>query len=282
LLLALDFSTINRFWSPIESEIEMSLLVNRVALVTGAGRGIGRAIALAYAKEGARVVLTARTAGELDEVAGQIRKRGGTALALPADLSDRAVARQIVADVEAAVGSIEILVNNAGIGSSSKPLPVVDFDDDFWDKTLAVNLTTPYLLCKAVLPGMLSRRWGRIINVASINGKIGSLHGAAYAATKHGLLGLTRTLAMEVAAQGITVNAICPGPVHTVMNDRRIEYDANRQGMAFEELEANLTPLRRRLEPDEIAPLAVYLASDGAATMVGQAINIDGGVLMTG
>jgi NAD(P)-dependent dehydrogenase (short-subunit alcohol dehydrogenase family) len=260
----------------------MSLLVNRVALVTGAGRGIGRAIALAYAKEGERVVLTARTAGELDEVAGQIRKRGGTALALPADLSDRAVARQIVADVEAAVGSIEILVNNAGIGSSSKPLPVVDFDDDFWDKTLAVNLTTPYLLCKAVLPGMLSRRWGRIINVASINGKIGSLHGAAYAATKHGLLGLTRTLAMEVAAQGITVNAICPGPVHTVMNDRRIEYDANRQGMAFEELEADLTPLRRRLEPDEIAPLAVYLASDGAATMVGQAINIDGGVLMTG
>jgi NAD(P)-dependent dehydrogenase (short-subunit alcohol dehydrogenase family) len=282
LLLALDFSTINQFWSPIESEIEMSLLVNRVALVTGAGRGIGRAIALAYAKEGARVVLTARTAGELDEVAGQIRKRGGTALALPADLSDRAVARQIVVDVEAAVGSIEILVNNAGIGSSLKPLPVVDFDDDFWDKTLAVNLTTPYLLCKAVLPGMLSRRWGRIINVASINGKIGSLHGAAYAATKHGLLGLTRTLAMEVAAQGITVNAICPGPVHTVMNDRRIEYDANRQGMAFEELEADLTPLRRRLEPDEIAPLAVYLASDGAATMVGQAINIDGGVLMTG
>lgn len=260
----------------------MSLLFNRVALVTGAGRGIGRAIALAYAKEGARVVMTARTAGELDEVAGQIRNRGGTALALPADLSDRAVARQIVADVEAALGSIEILVNNAGVGSSSKPLPVVDFDDNFWDKTLAVNLTTPYLLCKAVLPGMLSRKWGRIINVASINGKIGSLHGAAYAASKHGLLGLTRTLAMEVAAQGITVNAICPGPVHTVMNDRRIEYDAKRQGMAFEELEADLTLLRRRLEPDEIAPLAVYLASDSAATMVGQAINIDGGLLMTG
>lgn len=260
----------------------MSLLVNRVALVTGAGRGIGRAIALAYAKEGARVVLTARTAEELDEVAGQIRERGATALTLAADLSDRAVARQIVADAEAAVGPIEILVNNAGIGSSSKPLPVVDFDDDFWDKTLALNLTTPYLLCKAVLPGMLSRRWGRIINVASINGKIGSLHGAAYAATKHGLLGLTRTLALEVAAHGITVNAICPGPVHTVMNDRRIEYDANRQGIAFEELEARLTPIGRRLEPEEIAPLAVYLASDGAATIVGQAINVDGGVLMTG
>src|SRR3954452_3096525 len=245
----------------------MSLLLNRVALVTGAGRGIGRAIALAYAKEGARVALTARTAGELDEVAAQIRKQGGTALALPADLSDRAAARQIVADVEAAIGSIEILVNNAGIGSSAKPLAVVDYDDDFWDKTLAMNLTTPYLLSKAVLPGMLSRKWGRIINVASINGKIGGLHGAAYAASKHGLLGLTRSLAMEVAAQGITVNAICPGPVHTVMNDRRVEYDAKRQGLAFKELEANLTPLGRRLEPEEIAPLAVYLASDAAATM---------------
>jgi 3-hydroxybutyrate dehydrogenase len=260
----------------------MSLLANRVALVTGAGRGIGRAIAIAYAKEGARVVLTARTAGELAEVAAQIRKQGGTALTLPADLSDRTFARQIVVDAEAALGSIEILVNNAGIGSSAKPLPVVDFDDDFWDRSLALNLTTPYLLCKAVLPGMLSRRWGRIINVASINGKTGSLHGAAYAASKHGLLGLTRTLAMEVAAQGITVNAICPGPVHTVMNDRRIQYDANRQAVTFEELEAGLTPLGRRLEPDEIAPLAVYLASDAAATMVGQAINIDGGLLMTG
>jgi ketoreductase len=133
-----------------------------------------------------------------------------------------------------------------------------------------------------VLPEMLSRKWGRIITIASVNGKIGSLHGAAYAASKHGVLGLTRTLAQEVAASGITVNAICPGPVHTVMNDRRIEYDAQRRGVAFNEQEASLTPLGRRLEPEEIAPLAVYLASDAAAAVVGQAINIDGGVLMTG
>jgi NAD(P)-dependent dehydrogenase (short-subunit alcohol dehydrogenase family) len=260
----------------------MPQLQNRVALVTGAGRGIGRAVALALAAEGARVAVTARSTAELDDVVAQVKKHGGQALALSADLSDRAVAASIAARVKQAWGPIEILVNNAGVGSSGDPRPLVNFNDDYWDLSLAVNLTAPYLLCKAVLPDMLARRWGRIINVASINGKIGSLHGAAYAASKHGLLGLTRTLAMETAAAGITVNAICPGPVHTVMNDRRIEYDANRQGMDFEVLEAKLTPLGRRLEPDEIAPLAVYLASDGAATMVGQAINIDGGVLLTG
>ncbi len=258
----------------------MKQLHDRVALVTGAGRGIGRAIALAYAAEGAKVALTARTTGELDEVVGEIRAQGGTAVAFPADLGDRAVPRKVVEDVQRALGAVEILVNNAGLGSSSNPRPVVEFDDDFWLQTLAINLTAPYLLCKAVLPEMLVRGWGRIITIASINGKIGSLHGAAYAASKHGVLGLTRTLAMEVASQGITVNAICPGPVHTVMNDRRIEYDAARRGVAFKDQEASLTPIGRRLEPEEIAPLAVYLASDSAATVIGQAINIDGGVLM--
>ena len=260
----------------------MKLLSNRIALVTGAGRGIGRAIALGYAAEGAKVALAARTTSELDEVVGAIRAAGGTAVSFPANLADKSAPRKLVSDVEKSLGPVEILVNNAGVGSSASPRPVVDFDDEFWDLSLAVNLTAPYLLCKAVLPGMLARKWGRIITIASVNGKIGSLHGAAYAASKHGVLGLTRTLAQEVAASGITVNAICPGPVHTVMNDRRIEYDANRRGVAFKEQEASLTPLGRRLEPEEIAPLAVYLASDAAAAVVGQTINIDGGVLMTG
>jgi NAD(P)-dependent dehydrogenase (short-subunit alcohol dehydrogenase family) len=175
---------------------------------------------------------------------------------------------------------VDILVNNAGVGSSASPRPVVDFDDDFWDLSLAVNLTAPYLLCKAVLPAMLARRWGRILTVASINGKIGSLHGAAYAASKHGVLGLTRSLALEVARDGITVNALCPGPVRTVMNDRRIAYDAQRRGVTFAEQEAGLMPIGRRLEPEEVAPLAVYLASDEARVVTGQAFNICGGVLM--
>ncbi len=260
----------------------MKLLQDRVALITGAGRGIGRAIALAFAAEGARLALTARTVSELDEVVRQIRAAGGTALALPADLADRAAARSLVGQVETKLGPVEILVNNAGIGSSGGPSAVVDFSDDFWEQTLQVNLTAPYLLSKAVLPSMLAKKWGRIIMIASINGKIGALHGAAYAASKHGLLGLMRSLAMEVTSQGIAVNAICPGPVHTVMNDRRVEYDARRRGVPFEEQAAGLTPLGRRLEPEEIAPLAVYLASNAAAGVVGQAINIDGGVLMTG
>ena len=260
----------------------MNLLTKRVALVTGAGRGIGRAIALAYAAEGAAVAVTARTTSELEEVIERIRSQGGTAISIPADLADRSVPALVIAEVERSLGPVDILVNNAGVGSSSNPKPVAQFDDEFWDLSLAVNLTAPYLLCKAVLPAMLARRWGRIITVASINGKIGSFHGAAYAASKHGVLGLTRTLAMEVASQGITVNAICPGPVHTLMNDRRIEYDAGRRGISLEELTASLTPIGRRLEPEEIAPLAVYLASDAAASVVGQAINIDGGVLMTG
>src|SRR5258708_38015101 len=134
----------------------MNQLANRISLITGAGRGIGRAIALAYAAEGACVALTARTTGELDAVVTQIRTAGGTASAFPADLSDRAVPQQVVADVERALGPVEILVNNAGVGSSSNPRPVVDFDDAFWDQTLAINLTAPHLLCKAVLPGVLA------------------------------------------------------------------------------------------------------------------------------
>ncbi|HEV3023944.1 MAG TPA: SDR family NAD(P)-dependent oxidoreductase [Pirellulales bacterium] len=250
------------------------LLENRVAVVTGAGRGIGRAIALAFAAQGAKVALTARTTAELDEVAGAIRSAGGSALAICANLADRASPAVVVAQARQAFGPIEILVNNAGVGSSADPKPLIEFDDDFWDLSLAVNLTAPYLLCKAVLPDMLGRRFGRIITIASIAGKIGTLHGAAYSASKHGVLGLTRTLALEVAADRITVNAICPGPVHTVMNDRRIEYDARRRGVSFEDQEATQTLLGRRLEPDEIAPLAVYLASHVAGVVTGQAFNV--------
>ena len=257
-------------------------LKDRIALVTGAGRGIGRDIALLLAGHGARVAVTSRSENELDEVVSSIKAAGGEACPLAADLGDVAAPGTLVEQVKDHYGPIEILVNNAGVGSSFKPAPVVDFDDDFWFLTLAVNLTAPYLLSKLVLPDMVTRKHGRIIMTASINGKVGAMHGAAYAASKHGVLGLTRTMAMEHAGDGITVNAICPGPVRTRMNDRRVEYDAKRRGVSLEDQERSMTPLGRRLEPQEIAPMALYLASDEAVGITGQAFNIDGGLVMSG
>ena len=253
-------------------------LEGRVALITGASRGIGRAIARGYANEGAVIAITARTEGDLHSLVEGVQSAGGKALAIRADLVDPAAPAQVVRQVLEAFGAIDILVNNAGIGSSSSPRPVVDFDDEFWNKTLALNLTAPYRLSKAVLPIMLQKKWGRIINIASINGKLPAIHGAAYTASKHGLLGLTRTLALEVARDGITVNAICPGPVKTEMNERRVEYDAKRLGLPMAELESRLTPIGRRLEPEEIVPMALLLASEESAAITGQAFNVCGGV----
>jgi len=255
-------------------------LKDKVAVVTGGGRGIGRAIALAFAREGADVVVTARTTSEIENVAEEIKALGRKSLAITTDLSQRKAVSSLRDQALSQFPTIHILVNNAGIGSGQNPKLVMEYDDEFWDMTLMVNLTVPYLLTKDFLPTMVKQGWGRIINISSVAGKSGFLFGAAYSTSKHGLIGLTRTVALEVATEGITVNAICPGPIRTSMLAKRMQVESEHRGISLEEVEKSFNPIQRLLEPEEVAAMAVYLASEKAQAVTGQSFNISGGSTM--
>lgn len=251
-----------------------------VALVTGGGRGVGRAVALALADAGAAVAVAARTRAEIDEVSRAIRANGGGSRAIVCDVADAASVRAAVGEAGAALGPIDILVNNAGTVESA---PFVKLDEDLWARTLAVNLTGTYLCSRAVLPSMLERRRGRIINIASVAGKVGFAYSAAYCAAKHGVLGLTRALALEVAAAGITVNAICPGWLDTPMTAASVARIVEKTGRTPDEARRRLeemSPQRRLIQPGEVAALALFLAGDEAHGITGQALNVDGGEVM--
>jgi len=198
-------------------------------------------------------------------------------MAIADDLADPEAVDRMIGCVEDTWGTVEVLVNNAGIGSSQRPLPLVDFDDAFWDLTFAVNVTAPYRMTKRVLPGMLQNNWGRVINIASINARVASLHGAAYTASKHALAGLTKATAKEVEGTGITANAVCPGVTATRLNDKRLEYDAHRLGKSVEQLESEASPLGRRITPEEVAFTVAFLAAEQATAINGQMINVCGG-----
>ena len=251
-------------------------MVNRVALVTGASRGIGKAIALGFAQENHRVVLVARDRDKLNSVREEFKNKNNIHI-IAAYLSDRDAPKYIIENTISRCNKIDILVNNAGIGSSQNPNQIIDFDDNAWDLTLAVNITAPYLLIKYSLPIMIKKRWGRIINIASVYAKIAGQHTAAYTASKHALVGLTKAVATEVSQYGITTNAICPGVTRTVMNDKRLRYDSTRLNIPFEVFEKKASPLGRRLEPEEIANMAIFLSSAKASGINSQAINVCGG-----
>ena len=257
-------------------------LQNRIALVTGGGRGIGRAIALAFAREGAQVAVAARTLEQVeqvaDEIAGQFQ---AGALPVTCDVSDVDSVEKMFANVNERFGrGPDILVNNAGIAESA---PLTKTNDELWHRHLAINLSGSFFCTRAALPQMVERGWGRIINIASIAGKTGAPYIAAYSASKHGLLGLTRSAALEVATKGITVNAICPGYVDTEMTTRGIENITKRTRLTADEaLESlkKMSPQNRIIEPEEVAALALLLASEEGRGINGQAINVDGGTVL--
>ncbi|HEU4597245.1 MAG TPA: SDR family NAD(P)-dependent oxidoreductase [Pyrinomonadaceae bacterium] len=260
----------------------MKRLAGRNVFITGGGRGIGRAVAVAFAREGARVFVAARTEREVARVAEEMKAECGTEAAHAA--CDVADAGSVAAAFERAreffAGGADVLVNNAGVAESSKFAATTD---EFWRRHLSVNLDGTFYCMRAAIPSMVERGWGRVINVASIAGKTGAPYIAAYSASKHGVIGLTRSVALEVATKGVTVNAICPGYVDTDMTTNAVEQITKKTGRsAAEALEAikRMSPQHRLVTSEEVAALALLLASEDGRGITGQAINVDGGSVL--
>lgn len=251
-------------------------LRDRVALVTGGGSGIGRAIALRFGAEGASVVVAGRRREALEETVGLIAAAGGRGIALPCDVADAAQVRALVAAIVERHGRLDVLVNDAARSRPAAPIPetIADLPEDWWHSTLDVNLTGCFLCAKYAVPAMLAAGGGAIVNVASTSGIAGNTNQSAYVASKHGLVGLTRAIALDYAGRNIRANAICPGFIETA---RSVHFSEKVRGEGWRERKLAEIPLGRFGRPEDVAALAAFLASDEAAWITGAVIPIDGG-----
>ena len=252
-------------------------LRGKSALVTGGGRGIGAAVARRLAEAGAAVAVTARSTDEIGAVAEELRASGAEAHAITADVTDESAVAELAARAEEALGGIDILINNAG-SATSAPLGRTTLET--WERMLSVNATSTFLVTRAVVPGMVERGWGRVVNVASIAGKAGAPYIAAYVAAKHAVVGFTRAVAAELAKTGVTVNAVCPGYVDTPMTEASIARIRERTGRDAADALAILerqSPQGRIYLPEEVAYLVLTLCADLAGGVNGQALVLDGG-----
>jgi len=256
------------------------MLSDKIALVTGGGTGIGKSIAVELAKIGAKVAIASRSRGHIEAASAELATQGLTVIPLQVDVRNKQDVERAVAQVASLWGGIHILVNNAGISGLSL---IDDPNDAKWYDIVDTNLHGMYLVTKEVLKHMPDQAGGRVINISSVLGKFGVPGYTAYCTTKHGMIGFTRALALEVVGRGITVNAICPGWVDTEMAALGISETAALQGITPEQFKAQAVanvPIKRFLEANEVAGLVCYIASDAARGITGQAMNICGGQTM--
>ncbi len=254
-------------------------LHGKTAIITGSTSGIGLGIARRLAGAGANILLNGfGAAAAIDAIKAELSALGAKVSYSPADLTKAEQVRAMVAQAVSELGGADILVNNAGIQHVA---PIEEFPDDKWDAIIALNLSATFHAVKAALPAMKAKGWGRIVNIASAHGLVGSPHKAAYVAAKHGLVGLTKVIALETANDGVTANAVCPGWVLTPLVEQQIADRARANGSSVEQervaLLSEKQPMHQFSTPDNLGDLVLFLASDAAASITGAALSVDGG-----